>query len=113
MSSDFAAITWNTDIYSSGTATPTITTTLNVHAPGLYQAGMFVWLTTVGAATLNSYRNFKLQYVDRRGASLNDQVTLNWQQTTLEAVTGVAATLHAVFPVYTPSFPGAGLRGYV
>jgi hypothetical protein len=112
-SSQFQIITWDTDIYSSGSLNPTVTSDLLVPSSGVYQAGMFCFLTTVGAVTANSIRNFKLEYHDRRGSSLSDEVDLDWQQTTLEAATGVGVTLHAVFPVYTPGISGGGLRGYI
>lgn len=112
-SSQFQVITWDKDIYSSGSLNPTVTANLLVPTSGVYQAGMFCFLTTVGAVTANSIRNFKLEYHDRRGSSLSDEVDIDWQQTTLEAATGVGVTLHAVFPVYTPNISGGGLRGYI
>lgn len=110
-STQFGPITWNSDIYSSDTLNAASITTIKVPEPGIYHAGMFAWLTVVGAVTANSLRSFQLEFVDQRGDSLNDQVTMEWQQSTLEAVSGVAVTMHAVFPVYNPTANGVGLRG--
>lgn len=112
-SSTFQSITWNTDVYSSDGLNGTVIDTIIVPTPGIYQAGMFLHLATVGAVNLNTSRIFKLEYTDRLGSSLDDTVVMDWQQSTLEAATGVAATLHAVFPVYTPLVNFGGLRAYL
>lgn len=113
MSTLYGTITWDNEVYSSSGINAATTNVLSVSTPGIYHAGMFVWLSAVGATTLNSSREFMLEFVDRRGPSLADQVNLQWEQTTLEAATGVAVTMYATFPVYTPTYPAGGLRGYL
>lgn len=112
-SANYQLITWDTEIYKSDTLNSGTIGNLFVPTPGIYQAGMFAVGQLVGAATANSARNFKLEYIDRRGASFSDQVTLVWTKSTLEAATTVACTMHVVFPVYTPDYLVGGLRGYV
>jgi hypothetical protein len=111
-STQYGSITWNQDVYSSGTINPVTTNVLKISTPGIYHAGMFVWVSSVGATNLNTSREFMLQFTDRRGPSLADAVDLQWEQTTLEAATGCAVTQYAIFPVYTPDYAGSGLTGY-
>lgn len=108
----YGAITFDTDTYSSGPLNPASTDVLKITTPGIYHAGMFVWVATVAGVTANSSREFMLEFTDRRGPSIADAVDLQWEQTTLEASTGVAVTQYAIFPVFAPDYAGSGLRGY-
>lgn len=109
----YGTITWDTDVYSSSGINPAVTNVLSVSTPGIYHAGMFCWLSAIGATNLNTSREIMLEFTDRRGPSFADQVDLQWEQTTLEAATGVAMTTYAIFPVYSPEYSASGLRGYV
>jgi hypothetical protein len=112
-SASYGSIFWDQDVYSSNPIFNSVATNfLKVSTPGIYHAGMFAWVSAIGATNLNTSRQFMLEFTDRRGPSLADAVDLQWEQTTLEAATGCAVTLYAIFPVYTPDYSGAGLTGY-
>jgi hypothetical protein len=112
-STQYTTIFWDNEVYSSNLLlNGPSTEILKISTPGIYHAGMFVWAAVIGGITANSSRDFMLEFTDRRGPSLADQVELQWEQTTLEGANGVAVTQYAIFPVYTPEYAASGLRGY-
>lgn len=112
-STSYSTIFWDNEVYSSNAAlNGAATEILKVSTPGIYHAGMFVWAAVVAGITANSSRDFMIEFIDRRGPSLSDQVNLQWEQSTLEGANGVAVTQYAIFPVYTPDYATSGLRGY-